>query len=193
MQDSPPSTSRESIGLLRKILVRGSPFIGTLLLIAVVSIFRDELKNFADYGYLGIILACFAANATIFLPAPSSAIVLVMSQVYHPLGVAIAGGIGASLGELMGYGAGRSGRPILDRSQRSEIVQTWLSRHTFLTIFLTAFLPLPLFDIVGIGAGVLGVPVVRFIPPLVLGKLLKMLTYAYIGSGALQYFNHIAE
>lgn len=150
-----------------------------------VTIYRDELMGLASYSYVGIFFACVAANSSVFLPAPSSAIVLTFAHVYSPFWVAVAGGLGATAGELVGYLAGHSGRRMVETTERGHQLHTWMTKHGLLTIFVLAFLPLPLFDLVGVVAGALQMQLLRFLAPTVAGKLLKMLVYAYIGAGLL--------
>lgn len=161
------------------------PLLFAVALSVVVIIYREELRGLAAYGYVGIFIACIAANSTVFLPAPSSAIVLTFAHVYTPFWVAVSGGLGATIGELVGYVAGLSGRRIIDTGQARSKVQTWMVTYGMVAIFILAFLPLPLFDLVGVAAGVTRMPLLRFLLPTVAGKLLKMLVYAYVGAGLL--------
>jgi membrane protein YqaA with SNARE-associated domain len=160
--------------------------IGVAVLVTIIiTIYHDELANYATYGYLGIFVACVAANSTVLLPAPSSGIVFAFGNVYPPFWVAVAGGLGATTGELVGYFAGWSGRRIVDRSEKAQRVKEWVKRYGELTIFIFAFLPLPLFDLVGGISGALRLNLFRFLIPTILGKILKMMTYAYAGAGLL--------
>ncbi len=52
------------------------PLLFAVILTIIITIYREELMRLAVYGYTGIFIACVAANSTVFLPAPSSAIVL---------------------------------------------------------------------------------------------------------------------
>ena len=162
--------------------------LSAILILILVTIYRNELLSYANYGYLGIILACFGANSTVFLPAPSATIVLVFSTVYNPFWVAVAGGFGAATGEIVGYLVGFSGRGLRLESEWANKISYWMIRSSTLTMFIFAFLPLPLFDLVGATAGILGIPFIRFFPPVFAGKLLKMLIYAYLGSSMLPIF-----
>ena len=167
-------------------LVRGLLPLGLAVgLTMMATMYREELQAVAGYGYAGIFFACVAANSSVFLPAPSSAIVMAFGHVYAPFWVAVAGGLGAATGELVGYLAGFSGHRLIDTSERGQQLQAWMASHGPLTIFIFAFLPLPLFDLVGVMAGVLRVSLVRFLVPTVAGKVLKMLIYAYVGAGLL--------
>ncbi len=163
------------------------------LIIAAIA-FRNNLMRLATYGFFGVFAACAAANATVFLPAPSTAVVFSFAHVYSPFWVAVAGGLGASAGELVGYLAGFSGRRVIPLEGRRRLIAKWMDKHGVLIIFIFAFLPLPLFDFVGVTAGFTEMRFFRFLAPTVAGKLLKMLIYAYLGSTLLPALEpHIKE
>ena len=71
---------------------------------------RDQVEEFAQYGYFGAFLIMVIANATVILPAPGVAVVFAMGGVLNPLGVALAAGAGGTIGELTGYLAGFCGQ-----------------------------------------------------------------------------------
>ena len=153
---------------------------------------RDQAKQFAQYSYGGIFLFSFLANATIFLPAPSLLFVFAMSGVFHPLGVAIAASLGATLGEMTSYIAGFSGNAVIDNIQTYRKISDWMIQHKkFIGLFilLLAFFPFPLMDLVGIASGALKIPLSTFLPYCFAGKLLKMLAVAYAGSFSLNWFS----
>src|SRR5262245_40482457 len=73
-------------------------------------------EHLATFGYAGIFLISFLASACIVLPAPGLVPVAAMGAVLSPAGVGLAAGLGAALGELSGYYAGRAGRGIIEGS-----------------------------------------------------------------------------
>jgi len=151
----------------------------------IITKYRNELQNYSRYGYLGIFVACLAANSTVLLPAPSSAIVFTFSSIYPPFGVAISGALGATLGEVTGYIAGYSGRRLITASDNGNQIKKYLEKYKLFAIFLFAFLPLPLFDLVGVASGASKTRFANFLFACALGKLLKMMIYAYAGAGFL--------
>jgi membrane protein YqaA with SNARE-associated domain len=167
-----------------------------LALILVVSIsllifiFRDQADQLAPYGYPGIFIVSFLANATIILPAPGIAVVFAMGAVFPPVGVAVAAGAGATLGELVGYLAGYSGRAVIENRKYYTPLLSWMAAHrmqSYLVIFILAAIPNPLFDLAGIAAGVLRMPVFPFLLIVFLGKTLKMLLFAVLGERSLNF------
>jgi membrane protein YqaA with SNARE-associated domain len=57
-----------------------------------------------------------------------------------------------------------------------------------LAIFLLAFIPNPVFDVAGIAAGALRIPVWKFIAATMLGRTLRFILLAYFGAWALAQF-----
>jgi membrane protein YqaA with SNARE-associated domain len=172
-------TPKSRVTLLRVLIL-----IGVLVLIAALFIFRDQVKKLQDYGYIGIFLLSIAANATIIIPIPGVAFTTAMGAIFNPIGVAIAAGLGAALGELTGYMAGFSGQAVAERSKLYSRLTTWMKVHQNLAygvIFLLAFIPNPAFDLAGMASGALKLPIWKFLIACALGKILKMLLFAYAG------------
>ena len=160
------------------------------LIVIGISVFiysiRDQAEQLAIYGYPGIFLLAFLAYATVFLPAPGLAVIFTMGAVFNPLGVALAASVGAALGELSGYLAGFSGQPIVERSALNERLYRWMHKNGPLSIFVMAALPNPFFDVAGVVAGVLKMSLPTFLIWCWLGEIVKMLVFAYAGSGILK-------
>jgi uncharacterized membrane protein YdjX (TVP38/TMEM64 family) len=147
-----------------------------------VFIFREQAQKLAAYGYLGIFLISIIANATVILPVPGVALTFTLGAVFNPLGVALASAAGASLGELTGYLAGFSGEGIIPHNRTYQRIHEWTARHGSWVILVLAFIPNPLFDLAGAAAGALRMPLVKFLFWAFLGKLGKMLLFAYGGA-----------
>lgn len=163
-----------------------------LALLAVIGItvgaylLRDRVANLAAFGYPGIFLIVLISYATILVPVPGLAIVFAMSGVFHPLGVALAAAAGGAVGELSGYLAGYSGRAVIENWKRYEKITSWVRKYGGPAILVLAALPNPFFDVVGIAAGVLKMPIHKFFLWTLPGQLIKMLYIAYAGSLSLR-------
>lgn len=172
-------TPPNSLGLT---LVR----VGTLLFVIALTVYiyyiRDRADQLAQYGYPGIFLLSILANATIILPAPGLAIVFAMGGVFSPIGVGLAAGAGATLGELSGYLAGFSGQAVIENRNIYNRIESWMKRYGPATIVVLAFIPSPIFDLAGVAAGALKMPVYQFLLWCALGKIPKMLLFAYAGA-----------
>ena len=139
-------------------------------------------------GYAGVFLLGFLANATIILPAPSWAVTIVASTTLHPFFVALAAGLGEALGEITGYLAGSSGSIVLEDRENYQKSARLMKRWGVWFIMVLAFIPNPAFDIVGIIAGALRMPVAKFLWGAFLGKFMRALLLAYGGYGLFNHF-----
>ena len=137
--------------------------IAVVMFVAIITfVYRDSISSYASQGYWGLFLACVASTATILLPAPGILVVI--------------GGLGTSLGELLGYLLGRKGNDILVIDSNNRILRLF-NRNPAIGIFIFSFVPLPLFDIVGICAGVSRMNPIKFWLTCLAGKTLKMGAY----------------
>jgi uncharacterized membrane protein YdjX (TVP38/TMEM64 family) len=143
---------------------------------------RDQAEQLAIYGYPGIFILSFLAYATVLLPAPGVAVVFTMGSVFNPIGVAIAAGTGAALGELSGYLAGFSGQAVVERVEIYDRLTSWMKRYGSLTILVLAAIPNPFFDLAGVAAGSLKMHVVRFFIWCWAGEVIKMAIFAFAGA-----------
>jgi membrane protein YqaA with SNARE-associated domain len=169
-----------------------------VLVVIAISVYvysiRDQAEELAKYGYPGIFLLSILANGTVLLPAPGVVFVFFMGAIFNPVGVAIASGLGAALGELTGYLAGFSGQAIVENTAYYQRILNWMKNNQMLAnvvILVLAFIPNPLFDLAGISAGTLRIPVYRFLFFCAIGKILKMLVFAYAGYLGLSWFEEL--
>jgi uncharacterized membrane protein YdjX (TVP38/TMEM64 family) len=151
---------------------------------------RDRAQEFAKYSYPGIFLLSFMAYATVFLPAPGVAVVFTMGAVFNPLLVALVAGAGAALGELTGYLVGYGSQPVIERVDIYQRMVDWLTKYGSITILLFSAMPNPFFDLTGMAAGALKMPVHKFLLWAWLGETIKMLAFAYAGSSSLNLLFH---
>lgn len=165
----------------------------TLIVVIAISVFifsiRDQAKELAKYGYPGIFVLAILSNGTVLLPAPGLLIVFAMGAVFNPILVALAAGAGGALGELTGYLAGFSGQAVVEKIDLYNRIIDWMRRHkrwaTFI-IFILAVIPNPFFDLAGVAAGTLKIPIRNFLIACWLGITIKMILFAYAGAGSFQ-------
>ena len=149
---------------------------------------RYRIQTLQAYGYPGIFLLSILSNATILVPVPGVVFTSAMGAIFNPLFVSIAAGTGAAIGELSGYLAGFSGQAIVEKSARYEKVAQWMTKYGDITILVLAFIPNPLFDLAGLLAGILKMPLWKFLVFCMIGKILKMMLFAYTGNWVLDRF-----
>lgn len=159
------------------------------LLVAVMAfsilllVYRDQIQHLEAYGYPGIFLLSILTNATVLIPLPGVVFTSAMGAVFNPFWVAIAAGSGAMLGELSGYMAGVGGQVWLSNLNWYKRLEIWIKKYNHWPIILLAFIPNPLFDMAGFIAGAGKVPLWKFLLFTWIGKVTKMLLFAYLGAG----------
>jgi uncharacterized membrane protein YdjX (TVP38/TMEM64 family) len=170
-----------------------------LSLVAVVAIsfwifsIRDKASELAAFGYPGIFVISFLANATVLLPAPGVAVVFAMGSIFNPALVGIVAGLGSALGELSGYMAGYSGQAVIERSKMYDRIHPFIVKYGSLTIFVLATIPNPFFDLAGVAAGALKIPLRTFLLWCALGKIVKMLIFSYAGAFSIDWLKNLIQ
>jgi len=138
-------------------------------------LFKEKIQEFSTLGYIGLFLSCFVSNLSILLPTSSTIIIIAASLTLNPFICIVVGGIGTAFGEQASYICGLIGSSGFDISTKKgkEITTKWFERNSFLTVLLFAFVPFPVFDIIGIIAGAKRMSWWKYTLAAVLGKVLK--------------------
>ncbi len=161
-----------------------------LLVIAItvcLFLFRSKVSELGNYGYLGAFLISLVANATIILPMPGLAILIVLGNTFNPFLVALFGAVGGGIGEITGYLLGRSGRAITSDNKWYARAEYWMKKQGFLTVFAFALLPFLPLDVAGLIAGVSRYPLWKFLVACSLGKLLLYIAMVCTGDWGLDW------
>lgn len=158
----------------------------SVLLLYIIWIFKDELKNLSNYGYAGIFVVNFISASTIFLPLPGTASVFIGGAVWNPLIVGIVSGVGSAIGELFAYFLGYGGRGFLRSAEKNNgwviKMEKYFHKSGFWTTFIFAALPLPVFDVIGVIAGAVNFPVGKFFMAMVIARILRNILFAFTGA-----------
>lgn len=149
---------------------------------------RDAVQKYAPVSYLGVLLVCFIANASVLLPAPSILVVVQYSMILNPVLTALCGAVGATLGEMTGYLAGAHGGNLLASKIRKKVLSV-MPKHPYLVVFCFSLIPLPVFDIVGLIAGAMKLNQSKFFASCLLGKLIKMASFAWMANYIIKLLN----
>ena len=190
---------RPSDGLISKISSLHLTILRILVLLSVIGIsiyiftIRAQAEKLSVYGYPGIFLISILANATIILPAPGIAIVFAMGGVFNPFFVGVVAGAGAAIGEISGYLAGFSGQTVIQNIKIYNRIKSWMQNYGSFTILLLAAIPNPFFDFAGMAAGALKMPIQKFIFWCVIGKVIKMLIFAYTGAYSINWLSGLMK
>src|SRR4030042_624196 len=171
---------------LRTKIIYLSGLLIAIAVIATISILYIKNPNFfkdlQGYGYAGVFVLSVFLNATIIIPVSAMAIISSMGGVLpSPLLVGIIGGIGAGIGEMTAYIAGRAGRALLAKSNIYTRIEKWVQRWGGIAVFILSIFPF-VFDVVGIIAGAMRMPWWRFFLACWAGRTVSYITVAYLGS-----------
>ena len=162
------------------------PLLGLLvaigIILGIVFFYRynpDIFERLETYGYLGVFLISIFFNATIIFPLSNISVIISMGATLGvPLFVGLAGGSGAAIGELTGYLAGRSGQGLFRKSKIYLRLEGWVKRWGWIAIFIMSIFP-AIFDIVGLIAGALRMPLWRFFLACMAGRIISYTIIAY--------------
>ncbi|RJS85041.1 hypothetical protein CW706_02420 [Candidatus Bathyarchaeota archaeon] len=143
------------------------------------------LKSLAlQYGYLGIFIVSFAGSASVIFPIPYTLVIFYAgsTRMFDPLLIALSGGTGSGIGEILGYFLGYYGRAVLSDERRRKIdyIVKVFNRYGMVAAFIFALTPLP-DDLLFIPLGIMRYSFLRFFIPCLAGKILMCLILAYGG------------
>ena len=154
--------------------------------IAVFLLLPPELlERLGNFGYLSAFVSAAFANATVLVPVPYYPLLIRLGQAFDPWGIALAAAAGSVLGELVAYGVGRSGRQAVEDTAFYRWVQRQLSHpwRAPLVLFGLSAPPNPFFDVAGLLAGALGIPLWIYVVSTFLGRVVRMATVVFLGLG----------
>ncbi|MBI4219769.1 MAG: VTT domain-containing protein [Chloroflexi bacterium] len=147
----------------------------------------------ARYGYVALFIVCAAGSLTLFLPVPGLALVFAAGPHLNPALAALAASTGMTVGMLPSYVAGTKGivgfrdrlagaSPVIRRA----LVRTekWMGKIGATTSFAVAAIPNPIFDVAGLLAGSLRMPLWRFALGTFGGKAVQAFVVAVAGAAA---------
>lgn len=148
---------------------------------------REQIQQLAGVGYPGIFITALISSASVLVPGPGLAIAFAMGGILHPLGVALAAGSGAAVGEVSAYLAGISGRAVIERIDLYGRIKPQILKYGPIAIFLLGVIPNPAFDLTGIAAGALKMTFWKFFLAVWAAQVIKMLVIAFAGSFSLNW------
>lgn len=167
--------------------------VGVALLMTAFAVaffyFGADTSNLEAWGYAGVFLINLVGSASILLPSPAAASVVGGGALLDDflgvpafLWVGLIAGIAEALGEFTGYAAGYGGRIVFENRPEYQRVRGWMERRGTITMFLLSVFPNPLFDVAGVAAGAVKMPIRRFFLAVLAGKVIKNTYLAALGA-----------
>jgi membrane protein YqaA with SNARE-associated domain len=160
--------------------------------------FSANIESLKSYGYAGLFLINVIGAASILLPSPAGASVIGGGALLEDfLGVpafvwvGLVAGFGEAIGEFSGYAAGYGGRLIIQERPAYARIHAWMDRRGFITMFLMSTIPNPVFDVAGLAAGAVQMPLKSFFVAVLAGKVIKDTWMAAAGGLGVGLFAHL--
>jgi len=150
--------------------------------ISLLAVFLfSRVGELRGMGYAGVFFISLLSSATLFMPMPGFAVVFAMGAFLNPVLLGIAAGAGSGIGEMTGYLAGYAGHNAVQRTRIFRQHREGIGKYGPLGIFALAFVPNPAFDIAGVAAGAIRMPLWKFLAAAIAGKTARYILLAYAG------------
>lgn len=145
--------------------------------------FQVRFEFLKPFGIIGVFLINVLGSATIFVPTPALLATGAIGTQHNIIFVSLIGALGASLGECTTFLFGYTSNKILDLEKhrilkkfKEKIFEKWGTA----TILFFAFVPNPLFDGIGMIAGVSKYPIKKFLILTFIGRFIRFMVVLFI-------------
>lgn len=170
----------------RKKLIAIAIFSLSLILSIGFWVFRDYFKGATSLGLLGLFILNLVSNASFFISGPAFLSAFVGGSIYPPILVALAAAGGSAVGDMLSYVVGLSGRKALEHKLNKKIwfrvLEKVFKQHGTWILLIFALIPNFVFDSIGLFAGALAFPPLRFFILVFVGRLVRFFILASIGA-----------
>jgi membrane protein YqaA with SNARE-associated domain len=160
----------------------------TIGMAVAIVIYKDQVQELQQYGYVGAFFVSILGGATIIIPVPMLAIVFALGGVMpEPWLVGICAALGETVGALTiymtGHGAGKAiSSAKSGRVQRAyEKMLSLIERRGAIALFAVTSVINPFFYPAAFACGALRFGLRKYIFIVLLGKMIKSMTTVYAG------------
>ena len=184
---------RPRLALRHKLALAGLFFGSFLIATGVLSAYTEELR---EWAYLGAFVISLVSSATVILPAPGAAAIMLMARDFDPLILGVVSGIGTGLGGITAYILGVATRDAIGQNRLTALMtRLFDSRFGPVLIFLFNLIPFMPGDAVSAIAGAIRYPLLRYLAYMTTASVLKMIGLSLLGAFAtdrlLQYLENL--
>ncbi len=169
----------------------------TILMAVAIVIYKDEVKALQNYGYFGAFFISILGGATIIIPVPMLAIVFALGGVMpYPWLVAIVAALGELVGAMTIYATGHGAGHAISKSKHGRMQKIYdkllslMKRRGAITLFAVTSVVNPFFYPAAFAAGALKFGLKKYIPIVLVGKMIKSFTVVYAGYFGLKGIFH---
>lgn len=160
----------------------------TIIVVAALAfIYAEDVSvRWVGQSYVAVFMFALIGAATVVLPAPAALTAISFaSALEDPVGVGLVAAAGQTLGEMVSYLLGASGSRLFKKGPLYGRVHKAIDGHTKMAggvIFVLAMMPNPLFDLVGLAAGVVRYSAWKFMVLAFFGNAVKyILVWGVLG------------
>lgn len=161
--------------------------------VATAYLVLPRLEATGVWAYVVGFLVQATTAASIMVPLPGMAALVVMSQELHLVMLAVVGAAGGAIGELFGYWLGSQGRGPLARTRIYNKLEVAMRRWGGVVVFLFAAVPVLPMDAAGIVAGATRYPIARYLVAMFAGKLLLLMALFLAARQFVTALSHLNE
>ncbi|MDD2679774.1 MAG: VTT domain-containing protein [Candidatus Omnitrophica bacterium] len=159
-------------------------------------VMQSDLTNLiVRFGDLGVFLAMFFESSVV--PLPSEVIIISAGAIGIPLAaVLIFGGLGSTLGAMVGYALGRyAAMPVLLKFGKFVLIkphhiykaEEFARKYGIASVLIGRVLPVVPFKVFSIAAGITRLPFIPFVLCTLVGVLPRILILAIFGSAIIKH------
>jgi len=168
---------------------------------AAIIVFRSELRQMEQWGYLGAFLISILGGATVIIYVPMQPVVFALGgTMTGPWSVFVLG-LAAAAGEVIGgltiYMTGQGAGKAISSSKNLRVQKTYekmlnfIKRRGAIALFLVTFIMNPFFYPAAFACGALCMDLKKFVPVIIAGKIIKCMTVVYAGYFGLKGIFHV--
>ena len=161
--------------------------ISTALLLVITATLLPYIDDIGVWGYVAAFVVTGLSSATVVMPSPGFAAVLLMAKDLNWLLLGISAGIGGALGEMTAYYIGTHGTETLEGHKSYEWFQRGMKRLGCPIILVSALVPLIPVDAAGLIAGAVRYPVIKFLVYLAIGKIVMTTSLMFLSAKAFEW------
>lgn len=181
---------------VKYILLTSVVFITAVLSVWLIILFRENIAELEQYGYLGVFGIALIAGSSIPTPISYLLVTFTMGGILHPALVGLCGGVGAGIGGTLVFLLGREGRRFLpglkdlsaDEHAHNKIsgrlmlkFNQWAQKRGSIVVFVMSAMLNPVFAPMAIAMGALRFKAIKFFMLCTAGNIIKAMAISYIG------------
>jgi len=150
--------------------------------VSVIWLLKSDLGDVSYWtglGYPGVFFLSALGSAAMVLPVPGLISLCALSPTLNFILLGLLAGIGETLGEISGYAVGYGGGTVIEKHRYYPKARHWIEKRGTPVLFLASLIPNPIFDLIGITAGAVRFPFLRFLATVLSGKTIKGVLIGY--------------